>query len=81
MKYDLQMRPSDLLACRYMEMPSLRTGTAATHAPPSFWLTVLCCSVPAGLFRAEGMLKNVNTIEEYRALDRSAIIEQAANTV
>ncbi|KAM0794575.1 autophagy ubiquitin-activating enzyme ApgG [Usnea florida] len=37
--------------------------------------------VPAGFCRAEGMIKNVNTIEEYRALDKAAILSQAARTI
>ena len=38
-------------------------------------------AVPAGLCRAEGMIKNVNTIEEYRNLDKGAILSQAARTI
>ncbi len=38
-------------------------------------------SVTAGHCRAEGMIKNVNTIEEYRSLDNGAILSQAARTV
>lgn len=38
-------------------------------------------SIPLSLFRAEGILKNVNTIEEYKALDRAAIVERAGRTV
>ena len=37
--------------------------------------------VPAGFCRAEGMIKNVNTIEEYRNLDKVAILLQAARTI
>lgn len=36
---------------------------------------------PAGLYRAEGMIKNVNTIEEYRNVDKSKMILQAGKTV
>ena len=38
-------------------------------------------TVPAGFCRAEGMIKNVNTIEEYRGLDKAAILSQAARTI
>ena len=38
-------------------------------------------AVPAGFCRAEGMIKNVNTIEEYRNLDKGAILSQAARTI
>ena len=38
-------------------------------------------AVPAGFCRAEGMIKNVNTIEEYRGLDKGAILSQAARTI
>lgn len=38
-------------------------------------------AVPAGFCRAEGMIKNVNTIEEYRSLDKGSILSQAARTI
>ncbi len=38
-------------------------------------------AVPAGFCRAEGLIKNVNTIEEYRNLDKGAILSQAARTI
>lgn len=38
-------------------------------------------SVPAGFFRAEGTIKNVNTIEDYRALDKAALLNRAGRTV
>ena len=38
-------------------------------------------TVPAGFCRAEGIIKNVNTIEEYRNLDKGAILSQAARTI
>ncbi|KIW29606.1 E1-like protein-activating enzyme Gsa7p/Apg7p [Cladophialophora immunda] len=37
--------------------------------------------VPAGFYRAEGMIKNVNTIEEYRNIDKLAMIQQAGKTI
>ena len=37
--------------------------------------------VPAGLYRAEGMIKNVNTIEEYKNLDKAGFLQQAGRTV
>ena len=37
--------------------------------------------VPAGFFRAEGMIKNVNTVEEYRNIDKLAMIQQAGKTI
>lgn len=38
-------------------------------------------SPPVGYYRAEGMIKNVNTIEEYRNMDKSQMILQAGKTV
>ncbi|KAL8675283.1 MAG: hypothetical protein Q9168_000312 [Polycauliona sp. 1 TL-2023] len=38
-------------------------------------------AVAPGLFRAEGMIKNVNTIEDYRSLDKTAILTQAGRTI
>lgn len=37
--------------------------------------------VPAGYYRAEGMIKNVNTIEDYRNYDRGSLLQQAGRTV
>ncbi|KAJ9500887.1 Autophagy protein 7 [Exophiala xenobiotica] len=37
--------------------------------------------VPAGFFRAEGMIKNVNTIEEYRNIDKLQMIQKAGKTI
>ncbi|KAF1983605.1 E1-like protein-activating [Aulographum hederae CBS 113979] len=36
---------------------------------------------PKGSYRAEGILKNVNTIEEYKKLDRTVLVERAGRTV
>ncbi|KAJ5918674.1 Ubiquitin-like modifier-activating enzyme atg7 [Penicillium verhagenii] len=36
---------------------------------------------PAGLYRAEGMIKNVNTIEEYRNLDKASMIHQTGKMI
>ena len=36
---------------------------------------------PAGLYRAEGMIKNVNTFEEYTIIDKTHIIQQSAKMV
>ena len=37
--------------------------------------------VPAGFYRAEGIIKNVNTIEKYRALDKASVLNRAGHTV
>ncbi|KAJ5757845.1 uncharacterized protein N7511_006539 [Penicillium nucicola] len=36
---------------------------------------------PTGYYRAEGMIKNVNTVEEYRNMDRPQLLHQAGQTV
>lgn len=33
------------------------------------------------MFRAEGMVRNMNTIEDYRKLDMNKILQQAGRTV
>ncbi|OJJ50439.1 hypothetical protein ASPZODRAFT_126301 [Penicilliopsis zonata CBS 506.65] len=38
-------------------------------------------AVSSGYYRAEGTIKNVNTIEEYRNADRGAILQQAGMTI
>ncbi|KAI9805298.1 MAG: Autophagy protein 7 [Piccolia ochrophora] len=37
--------------------------------------------VPAGYCRAEGIIKNVNTVEDYKLLDKTAMLHRAAHTV
>ncbi|KAL1999893.1 hypothetical protein VTN02DRAFT_3849 [Thermoascus thermophilus] len=37
--------------------------------------------VPAGYYRAEGIIKNFNTIEEYRNIDKTSMIQQAGKTI
>ena len=37
--------------------------------------------VPAGFYRAEGIIRNFNTIEEYRTIDKLAMIQQAGRTI
>ncbi|KAL6247402.1 Autophagy protein 7 [Rhinocladiella similis] len=37
--------------------------------------------VPPGYYRGEGMIKNVNTIEEYRNVDKLHMIQQAGKTI
>lgn len=38
-------------------------------------------SVPKAHCRAEGIIKNVNTIEEYRNLDKNAVLHRAGSIV
>ncbi|KAL1976416.1 hypothetical protein VTN31DRAFT_2698 [Thermomyces dupontii] len=37
--------------------------------------------VPSGFYRAEGIIKNFNTIEEYRNADKAAMLHQSAKTI
>ena len=81
-----EIRPSDLpdVSCRLQlhgnalisdKFVILRT----CFLSPWSWSGI--SRVPAGYFRAEGIIKNVNTIEEYRNLDKRAILFQSAQTV
>ncbi|ETN39499.1 E1-like protein-activating enzyme Gsa7p/Apg7p [Cyphellophora europaea CBS 101466] len=36
---------------------------------------------PAGYYRAEGMIKNVNTVEDYRNIDKIQMLQQAGRTI
>ena len=38
-------------------------------------------SVPAGYIRAEGKIKNVNTIEDFKNTDKAAMLHTAAKQV
>ena len=44
-------------------------------------VVMLDSRVPAGQYRAEGMIKNVNTIEEYKDIDKMSLLQQAGKTV
>ncbi len=37
--------------------------------------------VPKGLYRAEGLIRNVNTIEDYKTLNKPALLQQVGKTV
>jgi ubiquitin-like modifier-activating enzyme ATG7 len=37
--------------------------------------------VPAGFYRGEGYIRNYNTMEEYRQVDKAAHIERAGRTI
>ncbi|KAJ5590094.1 Ubiquitin-like modifier-activating enzyme atg7 [Penicillium hetheringtonii] len=43
--------------------------------------SLACQEAPAGYYRAEGMIKNVNTIEEYRNMDKPQMIIQSGRTI
>lgn len=38
-------------------------------------------SAPLGAARAEGTIRNVNTLEAFRNMDKAAMLKRAANTV
>lgn len=38
-------------------------------------------SVPLGAARGEGTIRNVNTLEAFRNMDKAAMLKRAANTV
>ena len=37
--------------------------------------------VPSGYYRAEGLIRNVNTIEDYRNIDKTEILHRAGRMV
>ncbi|KAF9887571.1 Autophagy protein 7 [Aspergillus nanangensis] len=63
--YEIRLTDSPNISCR-MQIH----GNALTND-----------EVPAGYFRAEGIIKNVNTIEDYRNMDKSQILRQSAKMV
>ncbi|KGO72344.1 Molybdenum cofactor biosynthesis, MoeB [Penicillium italicum] len=62
-----EIRPSDpeAASCRIQIHGNALTGSEA----------------PAGYYRAEGMIKNVNTVEEYRNMDRSQLLHRAGRMI
>lgn len=61
--------------------PSPRTSKWIPKDPSDTYKYSQLPSVPQNYFRAEGILKNCNTIEDYRNLDRGAILERAGRMV
>lgn len=48
----------------------------------NFWGTLLMiCSIPAGHIRAEGKIKNVNTAEAFKSMDKAVMLQTAAKQV
>ena len=41
----------------------------------------ISCRIPQGYYRAEGVIRNFNTIEDFRQVDKPAHIEQAGRTI
>jgi hypothetical protein len=39
------------------------------------------CRNPLRYFRAEGIIRNFNTIDEFRQVDRTALLERAGKTI
>ena len=82
--YELNPKDTDNASCRMQLHANALTGDElvcpSNKSLPRSWL-IAKCRVPAGSYRAEGMIKNVNTIEDYRALDKTAILNQAGRTV
>lgn len=42
---------------------------------------IILFSALGGYYRAEGLIKNVNTIEEYRNIDKAHMLRQSGETV
>jgi hypothetical protein len=45
------------------------------------WAADKAYRIPGGYYRAEGYIKNFNTIEEYKNVERSKVVDLAARTV
>lgn len=41
----------------------------------------MICSIPAGHIRAEGKIKNVNTAEAFKSMDKAVMLQTAAKQV
>ena len=79
-----EIRPSDPpeASCRLeIHGNALTNDASVDHARLMYRLTEPYHRVLNSCYRAEGMIKNVNTIEEYKNLDKSAILSRAARTV
>lgn len=85
-----EIRPNDApeASCRMQILGNALTSNELVFllllqtSPDSYAdLVVICRSVPKAHCRAEGIIKNVNTIEEYRNLDKNAILHRAGSTV
>ncbi|KAJ5782195.1 Molybdenum cofactor biosynthesis MoeB [Penicillium paradoxum] len=63
--YEIRPSDSEAASCRIQIHGNALTGGDA----------------PTGYYRAEGMIKNVNTIEEYRSMDRAQILHRAGQMI
>ena len=82
--YELNPKDADNASCRMQLHANALTGdelVCPSERGFSRSSLILRHRVPAGFYRAEGIIKNVNTIEDYRALDKAAILNQAGRTV
>ena len=81
-----EIRPSDApdVSCRIQIHGNALTNDAFVILRCSDTVGIALTQVlrvSMGFYRAEGMIKNVNTIEEYKSLDKGAILTQAGRTV
>lgn len=61
-------------------MPS-RVKSKSLFLRPRLWKGSDRHSVPAGHIRAEGKIKNVNTVEDFKNMDKAAMLQTAAKQV
>lgn len=65
--------------CSYLEMPLL--VKSELFIPSTSIRLLTYGSVPHGNIRAEGKIKNVNTIEDFKNTDKAAMLNTAATQV
>ena len=82
--YELRSDDGSSSSCRMQLHGNALTGDESVYPELKKHVLSAYCRivrVPAGYYRAEGTLKNVNTIESYRSLDKAAVLNQAGRTV
>lgn len=85
--YEIRPTDSPNTSCRVQVHGNALTSNQLVYSPltptQNIFLSRVAhyTSAPIGYYRAEGMIKNVNTIEEYRNMDKAHMLEQAGKTV
>lgn len=69
----MQIHASALTNDEYVSIKTRRGRAWVTYRP--------CQSNPQGYYRAEGLIRNYNTIEEFRQVDKAAHVELAGRTI
>ncbi len=78
-----EIRPNDTSpsSCRLQIHGNALTSDESVLVPVLSGIVLILCSVPAEFYRAEGIIRNMNTIEDYRNMDKADVLNRAGRMV